>query len=378
MTNVSIPQARTRLKTLPENLQDVFFSAQTAEIISRVGEQNHLPEEKVKRVAEAVGVVLLGFIHVEELAKEIQDRAQVTPELAKTLAASVENRILNSVRTDLEKAYAPVPAEPEKLEEIKKPASPPAPVGGPPTPPKPAGVVPKPFIDLSSLSKIAAPAPTVKPTATPSPTGLPIQEKWKTYGAPPKPESGALGGAPRKEDRAGVMPPGKTPVPPAPPPATPPAPAPVLLKRKLELEPLKPAAGIRLEPTSQFQAGKVQVPTPPKPARLEIGKPPMPPPTGGQAPEPARTEMTPPRVVHYSQWLTSITQVQPPTPPAMPAPKPPTPGSETSGSATRREDKQEVILPGRPGSETSGGAPRKEDKPEVMSPDKTPSPPAKN
>lgn len=302
MTNVSVPQARIRLKILPENLQGVLFSAQTAEVIGRIGEENHLSEDKISRVAEATGVAILGFIHIEELPKEIQERAQVPPEVAKNVAASLENRILNSIRSDLDKIYAPVAAEPEKLEEIKKPS-----------PPAPTGPAPKPFIDLSSLSKTPAPAPPAKPTAAPSPTGLPMQAKWKTYGAAPATPAAAP----------------KTP-PPAPLPTTPSVPAPVLLKRKLELEPLKPATGIRLEPTSQFGTAKGAVPQPPRPARLEIGK--FTPTAAAGLPKPVRTEMTPPRVVHYSQWQTPTTQVQSPAPTATSAPKPPTPPAPTKPS----------------------------------------------
>jgi hypothetical protein len=327
--NISIPQARARLKTLPENLQSVLFSAQTAEIIYRIGEQNHLPEEKISEIAKAAGSAILGFIHIEELAKEIQDLAQLPLETAKSIAASLENRILNSIRSDLEKIYAPAPAEPEKPEEAKKPAppaAPPAQFGGPPAPSKPAGPAPKPFIDLSSLtSKIKPAAPSVPPTIPKAPK-------------PPAPITGA--GGDKSAPQAPKVPPAPLPTtsaipkaPPAPPPATPPAPAPVFLKRKLELEPLKPDMGVRIEQTTQFGAGRTPVPQPPKPARLEIGR--LTPTKTTEPPKPVRTEMAPPRVVHYSEWRTPNIS----TPPqetvggATPAPpKPPLPQVEKTTS----------------------------------------------
>jgi hypothetical protein len=129
MTTITVQQARKRYQTLKPILQDAIFSVQTAEIIRKVCEQNNLPEEKIPFVAGKVGLVLLGFIHPEELADEIREGAEgIAPQLAKTISDSLANRLFNPLREELEEAYAPAPHEeeiaaaPKIIEEIKMPA----------------------------------------------------------------------------------------------------------------------------------------------------------------------------------------------------------------------------------------------------------------
>ncbi len=324
-------EVEKRFNSLPPVLQEALDSAQNLQVVLRACESHHLLDEEKKLVVQQVtALVLMGYLHPEETGLTLEEALGLNHQAAASVAEALNSRVFSGLRNEIDKVYAPLKPEPEKLEEVKKPAVapatavsklatlPPMPIGGRPAPPKPvAGPPAKPFIDLSSLTAGVkpAPTPTPKPAAPPPATGLPTQAKWKTYGAPPAAET-----------QKPVSPPAAVPkpaVPPAPLPTTPSVPAPVFLKRKLELEPLKPQTSIRIEPTSPFGTTKGAVPQPPRPARLEIGlptqagKPPVPP--AGQVPKPVRTEMTPPRVVHYTDMRSAIPPMPPkPAPPPIP------------------------------------------------------------
>lgn len=310
-----------RFNSLPKALQETLDSAQNLQVVNRICEGNLLLDEERKFIVQQIAtLVLLGYIHPERVGLELEQELGVNHKVAALIAEALNSRIFSSFKNDLDKVYAPFTPEEKKTEEVKKPA--PAMAEAPKPPPKP-------FMDLSSLSSgfKAASAPPTKPIASPpppagGPTSIPIQVKWKTYGEVPKP----------------VTTPPQTP-PPAPLPTTPAAPAPVFLKRKLELEPLKPETSIRLEPVSpsQFGTGKSQItqpPQPPRPARLEIGQAPLQSPGAARPGKPVITEMTPPRVVHYGQWKTPVAKAETPKPPFPPTPPPPVKPSVTPPPTT--------------------------------------------
>ncbi|MFA6354611.1 MAG: hypothetical protein WCX12_02940 [Candidatus Paceibacterota bacterium] len=108
--NITTTQARQRFKILPELLKEAVFSVQTSEIINQATEQNRVPPEKIGGVAEAVGLVLLGFIHPEEIQKEIQDRAGIDAPTAKAITDLVQSKIFSFVKNEIVEVYNPTPA----------------------------------------------------------------------------------------------------------------------------------------------------------------------------------------------------------------------------------------------------------------------------
>ncbi len=258
MLQVSIPQARQRFKLLPPNLQDAVFDYATAETIDGIAKENHLADYKTSAFAEAVGLVLLGFLRISELPKEIHDRTAIDLRLAATLASAVENRLLAGIRGDLEKVYAPAGEEP-------------------------AGPVPVVPMPASSVSEI-------KP-AIPIPTGAPAPKPFFDLPAGPA-------GAPAPAGPAGKPVPSGGPLP-APMPMPAPA-APSFMQARTEVQPIAPRKDFRLELAPAPAQSKA--PGPPRPAQMELGmmKAPAPQPIAAPTPE------TAPRVVHYTQWKTSL------------------------------------------------------------------------
>ena len=170
--NISIPQARQRFKILPQSLQDAVFSTQTSEITSKIATQNHLLEDKLPLFAEAIGLVLLGFIHAEDLAKEIQDHVKLDLAIAKNLAEEVSKKLLAPFKADLDRAYTPAPHDEVAPINIATEIVSPSPVTLKPTPviSRPAPVAPptqnstsKPFLTPTSTPSVVTPTPSKNP-----------------------------------------------------------------------------------------------------------------------------------------------------------------------------------------------------------------------
>ncbi|HUC31234.1 MAG TPA: hypothetical protein VMR99_00900 [Candidatus Paceibacterota bacterium] len=182
MTTITKEQAQNRFALLPPTLQDAVFSVQNAEIIFSVGEQYHLPDDKVEGLASLVGWVLLGFLHLENLPGEIAADEGIAPPLAKDITDSLTNKIFAVIKPDIDKAYAPVPHEEPLTGPVTIQDTDSSPISA-----APVNLGPKP-ITLSDIGwskspaersatgtsvKIPvpqAPTPTSKPTTIPIPT----------------------------------------------------------------------------------------------------------------------------------------------------------------------------------------------------------------
>jgi len=107
MIKIPHQQILDRYDTLPESLKDAGFSSYNTLLIEKIGETNHLAPDKISTISQLVGRVLFGFIHSEDLAKEIQESLNLNPEIANSISEEIDRKIFNPVRADLEKVYAP-------------------------------------------------------------------------------------------------------------------------------------------------------------------------------------------------------------------------------------------------------------------------------
>ncbi|GEM_PF-1008648 len=279
-----------RLKTLPENLKTALFSAQTAEIIKKVSEQNNVPEGKVSSVAGAIGLILLGFIHPEELPQEISERTGLAQPVGKAISDSLNNRIFAPLRETLDGIYAPLPHEepgaaPKLIEEIRKPFGQ---VQG-----KPEAATEKP-IEIK-IGEIFGGGPLTMPT---------VPGSGETSAPPPAPfppppvkifPAGVFGSSPPTTSGAKIS---------EPPSAGPTEPAPTMIHEETVTKPLRAASGFSIGvPTSKMSDSNIKKgESPPRPAVLELGME-----QSAAPPPPKATEgETKPRVVHYTEFRTPL------------------------------------------------------------------------
>jgi len=107
MIQVTKDKALQRYDLLTENLKAALFSSSNAEIVRKVGESQHLTEDKIVVIGKIIGYVILGFIHSEDLAQEIKDALNLNSEIANSIAAEIDRKIFALIRADLEKVYQP-------------------------------------------------------------------------------------------------------------------------------------------------------------------------------------------------------------------------------------------------------------------------------
>ena len=170
MLKISQKQVLERRDTLPQNLREALSSEQNTDILWRVCEGQHLSEDKIRKVAVIAGDVILGFIHIEDLAKEIKVELNIAPEIANAITSEVNRKIFAPIRADLEKVYAPPIAEPRGLEADLRWQEAPVP--------------PEHIIDLKPKAEEVMAVPLSPPPPAPPITQLPITELPETEEGP--------------------------------------------------------------------------------------------------------------------------------------------------------------------------------------------------
>lgn len=96
-----------RFESLPESLKDAIFSASTSKEVERIGQLDHLDEDKIAKLALLTGRVLLGFLDIDDVAGAIRDYLELPPELAGSLARELRRKIFSFYESDIIKVYSP-------------------------------------------------------------------------------------------------------------------------------------------------------------------------------------------------------------------------------------------------------------------------------
>jgi len=111
MLKIPRQQVLDRWDSLTDNLREALCSEQNADILWHVCQSQHLSEDKIGIVAILAGDVIMGFAHPEDLAKEIKNELNLNPAIAETIAAEINRKIFIPIKSELEKVYSPVTAE---------------------------------------------------------------------------------------------------------------------------------------------------------------------------------------------------------------------------------------------------------------------------
>ncbi len=105
MLTISQQQIDNRYDSLPAVLKEALFSTDNADSLWNIGDGNHLSDDKKSDLAGIVGNVILGFIHPDDLAKEIAADLMIDNRLAQQLSEEVNKKIISPVRSEVEKIY---------------------------------------------------------------------------------------------------------------------------------------------------------------------------------------------------------------------------------------------------------------------------------
>jgi len=112
MLKIPRQQVLERWDVLPNNLKEALCSDPNSGIVWQIGALNHLPEEKISMMATIVGDVIFGFLHSDDLAREIQESLNLNSQIANSISHEINRKIFAPIKIDLEKIYSPVSAMP--------------------------------------------------------------------------------------------------------------------------------------------------------------------------------------------------------------------------------------------------------------------------
>lgn len=338
---IAIPseQALQRWDVLPMVLREALYSEPNSDFLWKTCEGEHIPDEKIYGVARIAGYVLMGFLHPEDMAEELKEQLGFNLKVGASIAGAINQRIFAPLRQDIGKAYEPLSkfdGGPKIIQEIKPAISAaPAPqiisqaaAGGPVAGTPPPGA-PKPKLPEVGWSKLTPEEPVVKLSQAAAPRSAPRSPLSPVSPPAPKPAAAApqvkssIDEFERIAMRQGpqksvlpvppAIPPTATPAPAsamgAPKPTGPAEPAPIIIHEDAAFKPQQKTPDFRIQlPTEKFDAQKSAGQAAVKPAVLELGKAALPP----GAPKPGM--ISSPRVVHYTEYKSSMPGTPAPTP----------------------------------------------------------------
>src|SRR6266481_3951554 len=105
MEPITKEQAQQRFTALPPSLQDAVFSLHNTEIVETICGEADLTGEEQSEISRLVGLVLLGFLKIENLAADIEENAFVPLDVSKEISRKLNDRIFSPLRSDIEKMY---------------------------------------------------------------------------------------------------------------------------------------------------------------------------------------------------------------------------------------------------------------------------------
>lgn len=261
---------------MPEILREAMSSEINSDIVWKAAENEHLAEEKIVVVSKFVGYVLMGFIHPEDLAREIKENLGIDIRIATSIADPINKKIFQPLRQELETIYSPTASGAEALatEEGEQAMSPqPVLIDSISSQqvekiikPGPASSVPK-FFQTGQIPKPATPPQALVPKPVTQPAFT------VSLSNPPAAAPTAVPSAPSTGSGQA---------------------APFMLHTESKSQPLSPSkSGFKIG-LSEEQFGKMEQKwaAPPRPAQIETGFTPQ------QKPEV--------RTVHYSEMRTPV------------------------------------------------------------------------
>lgn len=94
-----------KFSALPEDVKEAISSVNSAEKIRQVASKHKLHIDQVGELGTQTGLVMLGVLPPRDFVKAIVDKLQVTPEVARAIAADINTEIFNQIRESLKKIH---------------------------------------------------------------------------------------------------------------------------------------------------------------------------------------------------------------------------------------------------------------------------------
>lgn len=105
MADIPLEKRLERYDTIPQTLRDALNSEAVDKVLWTIGEVHHLGEERTFKIVRVVGLVIMGFIHPNDLAKEAASETGIDKRLAEEIACEIQLKILNPLMPEINAAF---------------------------------------------------------------------------------------------------------------------------------------------------------------------------------------------------------------------------------------------------------------------------------
>ncbi len=121
-THIPQHEARKRWETLPIRIREAVYSPENADILWTLCEKNNIPQDTTYDIATAIGNVMMGFVHHNQLESEIKSIIPAASQnLIDQIVLETESKILFPIRMDIERVYRPIAPPPPQPTQSQKP-----------------------------------------------------------------------------------------------------------------------------------------------------------------------------------------------------------------------------------------------------------------
>ena len=139
MAEYTREQLERIFQKLPDELQEVIFSNETAEYIWNACVKNSVEDNRISEVARYAGRVLLGLVLPEEFQKTLEKEVGIKKDAAASIAREITRLVFFPVKESLRQLHSITEAAGSTAPQAKKAA----PAAAAPTQEAPAPAIPK-------------------------------------------------------------------------------------------------------------------------------------------------------------------------------------------------------------------------------------------
>lgn len=214
-------ELETRYKKLPQPLKDALFNPDIAYAIFDTGKKHGMTIDQIGSIADETGYVIAGFTRPSEFIGNLQERLEVSSDIAREIALEINHAVFMSLHEILKNAHQIDINDEEFVRSAATAAQ--KPISSPEVPQRPTPPpAPRPAAPPPAIPHIPVPAPlpkhppifTLRQTPKPQPASLLPPDKILAAPPPPMPPK-----PPPPPPALAVKPP-PPPAPPSPPPPT--------------------------------------------------------------------------------------------------------------------------------------------------------------
>lgn len=121
----------TKFYQLPKNVQEKMFAVETADLVRKIGKDNNLNENQLQQFSYAIGMVLLGDLHISKFVKTLQEKCKLDETASRRLARQINQELFLPIKESLKQIHR-LPKWPAESEATNQQPSAQAPTPVPP------------------------------------------------------------------------------------------------------------------------------------------------------------------------------------------------------------------------------------------------------